>query len=112
MATMARPATANPYVGPRAFQLHESYFYGRDRERRELVDLLTAERIVLLHAPSGAGKTSLIRAALIPALESDFDVLPIIRVGRQFAAGTRPEVAQANRYLLSTLLSLEEATDS
>jgi Novel STAND NTPase 1 len=57
----------NPYVGPRAFRTGEP-LYARDREANELADLLVAERIVLLHAPSGAGKTSLIRAALKPLL--------------------------------------------
>jgi hypothetical protein len=52
-------AGLNPYVGPRAFQPGET-LYGRDREVLELLDLVLAERIVL-HSPSGAGKTSLIR---------------------------------------------------
>ena len=42
-------------------------FFGRDGELPELVDLLIAERIVLLFSPSGAGKTSLIQAALAAA---------------------------------------------
>ena len=37
----------NPYPGPRSFRAGET-LYGRDREARELVDLLIAERIVLL----------------------------------------------------------------
>jgi hypothetical protein len=52
----------NPYVGPRAFRSGED-LPGRDFEIRELTDLLIAERITLLHAPSGAGKTSLNEAA-------------------------------------------------
>ena len=58
----------NPYVGPRSFQAGEA-LYGRDHEIRDLLGLLIAERIVLLHSPSGAGKTSLVQAALIPQLE-------------------------------------------
>jgi hypothetical protein len=58
---------SNPYVGPRAFRTGEP-LYARDREKSELGDLIVAERILLLHAPSGAGKTSLIRAALRPLL--------------------------------------------
>ena len=37
----------NPYVGPRAFRPDET-LYGRDDESRALLDLLIAERIVLL----------------------------------------------------------------
>ncbi len=52
------------------------------RETAELLDLLIAERIVLLSSPSGAGKTSLVQAALIPVLEDEgFRVLPVMRPG-------------------------------
>ena len=56
----------NPYVGPRAFETGEQ-LYGREREARELLLFLISQRIVLLHSPSGAGKTSLVQAGLIPA---------------------------------------------
>ena len=72
---------SNPNPGPRSFQLGET-LYGRERETCELLDLLIAERIVLLFSPSGAGKTSLIQAALIPEIEREgFRVLPIMRPG-------------------------------
>lgn len=123
-----RPRFTNPYVGPRAYQVGEQ-LYGRDSELRELFYLLTAERIVLLHSPSGAGKTSLIQAGLIPRLRGEnFHVLPIVRVGsdvsrlrtivdRQLLASLltagaseqryQPS-APPNRYLFSTLLALDE----
>jgi WD40 repeat protein len=92
---------SNPYVGPRSFRTGET-LYGRDREARELLGLLVAERIVLLYSPSGAGKSSLVQAGLIPRLaERDFFVRPVIRVNIDAGAG-------GNRYLRSTLLSLEE----
>ncbi len=101
--TAAAPR-ANPYVGPRSLRYGES-IYGRDREARQLCDLLIAERIVLLYSPSGAGKTSLIQAALRPELEKeDFHVLPVIRVGRGASDGCYP----CNPYVMSALLSLEQ----
>ena len=93
----------NPYPGPRSFQQGERLF-GRQRETAALLDLLIAERVVLLYSPSGAGKTSLVQAALAPALAAEgFRVLPIMRPGLtpdQPAPG-------ANRYVLSLLLGLE-----
>ena len=98
----------NPYVGPRAFQPGEP-FYGRDRELRSLSALLIAERIVLLHSPSGSGKTSLIQAGLLPRLrEENFNVLPIIRVNTELPKSV-VAIAGVNRYALSTMLSLEES---
>ena len=84
MTTMTRTATrTNPYVGPRSFSTGET-LYGRDRETKRLLNLLIAERIVLLYSPSGAGKTSLVQAALVPRLvEEGFAVLPVIRVSAE-----------------------------
>jgi WD40 repeat protein len=96
---------ANPYVGPRAFQPGET-LYGRDREIFELLNLVIAERIVLLYSPSGAGKTSLLNAGLIPSLKAEgFGVLPIVRIGLD--PGRGPTIRHRNRYLASTLVSLE-----
>jgi WD40 repeat protein len=101
--------TENPYVGPNPFMTADQHkFFGRDREISDLVTLLVADRIVLLFAPSGAGKTSLIQAGLIPAMESrDFVVLPIIRVNEPPAEHAANGDA-SNRYLRSALLSLSK----
>jgi hypothetical protein len=94
----------DPYVGPRPFQRGEQ-LYGREREALKLADLLIAGRVVLLHSPSGAGKTSLIQAGLVPQLETqDFHVLPPIRVSGE---PPLPRLDGFNRYVLSAILSLE-----
>jgi hypothetical protein len=110
--------TNNPYVGPRAFSRSET-LYGRDRELQILTDRLISERIVLLHAPSGAGKTSLIQAGLIPQLTSEgFFVHPAIRINAEYPAelmnsSEKPvDLRRYNRYVFSTLLSLEERYES
>ena len=98
----------NPYVGPRAFDTRDrEKFFGRERETRDLRHLLVAERIMLLYAPSGAGKTSLIKAALNPKLRDEkFRVLPVIRVNTPAPDGFSS--GGTNRYLLSALQSLEK----
>jgi tetratricopeptide (TPR) repeat protein len=99
---------SNPYPGPRSFEVGET-LYGRERETRQLLNLLIAERIVLLYSPSGAGKTSLIQAALIPNLVAEgFRVLPPLRVSLQ--AGEAVSSVR-NRYIFSLLLSLEARLD-
>ncbi len=107
-------AIGNPYVGPRSFSNTET-LYGRERELRILLDRLISERIVLLHAPSGAGKTSLVQAGLIPQLASEgFFIHPTIRINAEYpselmsASDTAIDLRRYNRYVFSTLLSLEE----
>ncbi len=106
--TVTQETRPNPYVGPRAFQYGET-LYGRDRKVLELLDLLIAERVVLLYSPSGAGKTSLIQTALIPELErKGFHVLPVMRAGLKPPSVER--VANScNHYVVSLLFSLDEA---
>jgi len=101
--TAARP---NPYVGPRPFTARDP-LSGRTREVRELKSLLIAERIVLLHAPSGAGKTSLLEAqgGLKQALGEQYAIRPTIRVHQPVPADWP---GAANRHVLSVLRSLEE----
>ena len=92
---------ANPYIGPRAF-LEGDHLYGRDRELADLIDLLIADRIVLLYSPSGAGKSSLLQAGLIPAMKArGFKVPRAIRVN-----ATPPQGTVDNRYAFSMMASL------
>jgi len=91
----------NPFVGPRSIEKGQPIF-GRDREIAELYDLLCAERIVLLHSPSGAGKSSLIHAGLIPRLSEHFDVWNPVRVNLP------PQSNQsANRFVRSCTIGFE-----
>ena len=62
-----------------------------------------------MHAPSGAGKTSLLRAKLIPELrEKGYATAPIIRVGLEpKGSADRPG---GNRYVESLMASLQVAT--
>jgi WD40 repeat protein len=104
----AGPPRANPYIGPRPFAADDAaYFFGREFEARELAALLSAERLVLLYSPSGAGKTSLIQARLVRAMQKQrFEVLPIIRLCRQAAPGESPLSAGGNRYVEAVVRSL------
>lgn len=92
----------NPYVGPRAFKRGEP-LPARERETSELANLLIAERIVLLHSPSGAGKTSLINAGLSPHLRRGrFRPSSPLRVN----APALEDVEPHNRYVYSVAIHL------
>jgi len=100
----AAPAGLNPFVGPRPFEPGRRIF-GRDKEIEDLYYLLSAERVVLLHSPSGAGKSSLIHAGLLPRLAGRFDVWGPARVN---LAATGKPGTPANRYVRSTMLGFEQ----
>jgi len=59
----------NPYPGLRPFETEEAHlFFGRDQQIAELVARLQRSRFVAVVGVSGGGKSSLVRAGLIPAL--------------------------------------------
>lgn len=77
-------AASNPFPGPRAYDRDDQpYFFGREDEIEELTSLVLTSSATLLYAPSGAGKSSLLRAGVCPVLEQDFDVLvlPTVHFG-------------------------------
>jgi hypothetical protein len=85
-AIQVKARMKNPYVGPRPFRVGER-LPNRQDVARELSDLVIAERVVLLHAPSGAGKTSLIQAGLIPILRQySFRPVGPVRVDRPISS--------------------------
>jgi len=102
----AQPPAGNPFVGPQPIDTGQP-LHGRRRETEELSNLIVGKRVVLLFSPSGAGKTSLIRAGLVPKLQRTYDMqaLPIVRLGYR-----DPEYLDdpcVNRYRLATLCALE-----
>ncbi|MEO8130022.1 MAG: ATP-binding protein [Bryobacteraceae bacterium] len=96
-------AGANPYVGPKPFEIGQPLF-GRDREVAELRYLLTSDRIVVLYSPSGAGKSSLVQAGLIPKVETRFEIWGPTRVNKA------PPPGVENRYVWSTIAGLEKSS--
>ena len=100
----------NPYIGPRPYERGDRQnFFGRDRDARDLIGLILAEREVLFYAQSGAGKTSLLNAQVIPTLEEEgFLVLPVTRVGSSLPPGLTAEQVP-NIFVLSALIGLAGA---
>lgn len=64
------PAVATcPWKGLSAYELRDrDFFVGRDRLVTELVARLVDNAVVVVTGPSGSGKSSVVRAGLIPAL--------------------------------------------
>ncbi len=61
---------ACPYPGMVPFRAADAkYFYGREDEVTRMVQLLRRQRFMVVIGPSGSGKSSLVYAGLLPALE-------------------------------------------
>jgi WD40 repeat protein len=95
-----------PYIGPVPFETKDAaLFFGRDSEADELLSLAVAHPVVLMYAQSGAGKTSLLNANLIPKLRKEgYDILPVARV-----QGTECD-SRTNIYVFNTLMSWSDGT--
>ena len=60
---------ANPYKGLRAFEEADADdFFGRDELLEQLVKRLGTTRFLAVVGPSGSGKSSVVRAGLLPAI--------------------------------------------
>ena len=82
---MSKELDDKPFIGPRPFERTEEdqkRFFGREEETDEIVSLIFSHQLVLIYAQSGAGKTSLFNAKIIPTLiDHGFEVFPTARLG-------------------------------
>jgi hypothetical protein len=73
MTEMNSSRLDNPFPGLRPFEPTETHlFFGREGQSDELVRLLTRNRFVTVVGISGSGKSSLVRAGMLPALASGY----------------------------------------
>ncbi len=99
----------NPFVGLRPFEASESLiFFGRREQTLELMQQLHTNRFLAVVGSSGSGKSSLIRAGLIPKLQAGFlveerDVWHIARM--------KPGEGPINNLAASLLSSMNKKGD-
>jgi len=90
---MTVPSTdLRPYIGLRYFEERDAHlFYGRDEHTADLLAKLAGNRFVAVMGSSGCGKSSLVRAGLLPELRSGMipNAGPTWNVV-EFKPGTRP----------------------
>ncbi|MFF4249512.1 trypsin-like peptidase domain-containing protein [Streptomyces sp. NPDC001822] len=81
-----------PFLGLEPFQEEDStHFFGRENDVARLLDSITHRPVTLVAGPSGSGKSSLVRAGLLPFLRERGFAVSVLRP----TAGTRPEAALA-----------------
>ncbi|MFT4523417.1 MAG: WD40 repeat protein [Bacteroidia bacterium] len=74
----------NPFPGLRPFESNEKHlFFGRERHIAEILRKLDLYRFVSVVGNSGSGKSSLVRAGLLPTLENEGSwIICIMRPGK------------------------------
>ncbi len=84
-----------PYPGLRSFRPNEAdLFFGRDSQINELRDLLADHNIIVVLGGSGSGKSSLVRAGLVPKLNSTTPISE--RPGAWYVVEFRPKLDPVN----------------
>jgi hypothetical protein len=102
----------NPFPGPTPYVRADSNrFFGRGDEIDELTSLVLSTSAVVLDAPSGTGKSSLINAGLIPMVEQyEFTVISV-RFGEHAAAMQRStHVSGSNPFSAAVVAAIADAT--
>lgn len=71
--TAAQSVRRNPFPGLRPFEANEEYlFFGREAQIDDLLGRLRRQRFITVTGTSGSGKSSLVRAGMLPALYGGF----------------------------------------
>jgi hypothetical protein len=104
---------ANPFPGLRSFESNESHlFFGRDGQSEELLQRLQAHHFVAVVGSSGSGKSSIVRAGLLPALHGGL----MVRAGAEWRVavlrpGSDPIGNLAEAIVDENVLGTRGATD-
>jgi hypothetical protein len=112
LRTVKEEGIKGPYIGPRPFGMGSEFqkrFFGRDYETNEILSLVLAHNVSLLYAQSGAGKTSIINAQILPALKArGYELLPILRVRSSSKDDTNTTTSQpSNVYMFNALRNMK-----
>jgi TPR repeat protein/energy-coupling factor transporter ATP-binding protein EcfA2 len=70
MGALVSVKPKHPYPGLRPFEPEEwPIFFGREKMIDDVIDRLARQSLVLIHGSSGCGKSSLVRAGVLPRLD-------------------------------------------
>lgn len=78
-ATREERTRSSPYRGLEPFdEADAAFFFGRERETRLIIASLFAAPLTVLYGASGVGKSSVLRAGVLPRLRERRDLMPVV----------------------------------
>ena len=90
---------SNPWLGLASFtEETRRYFFGRDEEVEELARRVQRKLLTVLFGQSGLGKTSILRAGLVPRLRGQGYCPVYVRI--DYSRGTPEPAEQIKRAIL------------
>ena len=100
-SNLQRTPKRSPYMGLAGFNdtaEDRVLFYGRDRVIEELAARCDRHRLLVVSGASGTGKSSVVKAGLLPALRAaGHCILPVMRPGEHPLAALEVALKQASR---------------
>jgi WD40 repeat protein len=101
----------HPYPGLYSFREEDKdYFFGRQRESDKLVNLIENNVLTIIFGKSGIGKTSLLRAGLMPILRNNYYLPIYLRIN--FDDNEKSPVTQAKEIVESKIKELDDNIDT
>jgi sugar lactone lactonase YvrE len=96
----------HPYPGLYSFQETDSkFFYGRKKETQDLLKLIENNTLTIIFGKSGVGKTSLLRAGLMPKLRERYYLPIYLRI--DFGNEKKTPIAQTRETIQSKIKELD-----
>ena len=110
-AEVRPPFPERPYKFLDYFEVADQpIFFGRDEEVNQLAQHIMAHKLTVLFGRSGVGKTSLIKAGVIPRLEEEGYTSLCLRVLREPAVSIKQAVLQLGQDATSPISNLKSPT--
>jgi Archaeal ATPase. len=99
---MSNSHITNPWLGLTSYEFEDSYkFFGRSDESGQLSKAITNNHVTVIYGPSGAGKTSIIKAGIFPKLLQEFYMPVYIRLIHDSEVNYSTQILRSIRHAAS-----------
>lgn len=103
----------NPWLGLTSYEFEDSYkFFGRSDESGQLSEAITNNTVTVIYGPSGAGKTSIMKAGIFPKLLQEYYLPVYIRLHHSSEVSYSSQILKSIEYVASSNgIDIEQTCD-